>query len=243
MAHKLSIIIPVFNEEVTVVDLLEKVKDCNLSIEKEIIIVNDGSTDSSGDLIKRWCNENLNSTTLKYIEKANGGKGDAVRCGIMESTGDIVIIQDADLEYDPNDYEACIGPICAKECDVVYGSRELMANAKRLHSSLSFFLGGLLLTGWMNLLYGAHLTDEPTCYKCFDGDLIRNLSFRGNKFDWEPEITAKLLRLDFEIREVPIAYFPRKVCDGKKIRWSDGVSALWTAFYWRFATIEPVKKN
>jgi len=243
MKYKLSIIIPVFNEEKTVAELLTKVINAKISAEKEIIIINDGSTDTSEDLIENWREKNKHSVSVKYINKENGGKGSAVRKGIAISTGDAVIIQDADLEYDPADYEQCFTPIRNGECRIVYGSRELKANAKRVYSSPAFFLGGLLVTKWFNILFRSSLTDEPTCYKCFDGKLIRKLNFKGNKFDWEPEVTAKLLRLGFEIKEVPVSYHPRKVNEGKKIKWTDGVSALWTALYWRLLPINKIKKD
>jgi glycosyltransferase involved in cell wall biosynthesis len=243
MDHKLSIIIPVYNEEKTVVQLLDKVKESKLSISKELIIINDGSTDNSGILINEWYKKNPSQDgfDVQYIEKQNGGKGSAVREGIEHSTGSVLIIQDADLEYDPNDYQVCIDPILNGVARVVYGSRELKSNVKRVYSSPFFFLGGLLLSNWMNLLYGSNLTDEPTCYKCFDGELIRNIPFKGNKFEWEPEITAKLLRLGMKIYEVPISYYPRRINEGKKITWNDGLVALWIALIWRFASIKDLK--
>jgi dolichol-phosphate mannosyltransferase len=234
----LSIVIPCYNEEGTIVELLQRVAAAPLSIAREIIVVNDGSRDRSPELVRQW----MASAQLRpgdraqLLDKVNGGKGSAVRQGIVASTGDIVIIQDADLEYDPGDYQSCIDPILAGTATVVYGSRERLS-ANRLHSALSFYLGGLMVTYWMNLLYGASMTDEPTCYKTFDGPLIRALLFTGNKFDWEPEITAKLLRLGYTIHEVPVKYFPRKITEGKKIRWNDGVAALWVALRWRWAPL------
>lgn len=240
----LSIVIPVYNEENTVIELLNKVAAADLTVNKEIIIVNDGSTDSSPSLINDW-QQNIKNTDAKiYIfNKKNGGKGSAVRLGIENSIGDVVIIQDADLEYDPNDYQKCIDPILNGETKIVYGSRALSENATRVMSSPSFFIGGVLLTNCINFLYGSSLTDEPTCYKCFDGNLIRNASFEGDKFDWEPEITSKLLRLGFEIKEVQISYFPRKINEGKKICWRDGLDGIITALKWRFASLKNEKQN
>ncbi len=232
----LSIIIPVYNEEETVIELLNKVLTVNLSVKKEIIIVNDGSTDSSLSLIEKWKKEQKLDYTICVISKKNGGKGSAVRVGIENSTGDVVIIQDADLEYDPNDYQKCINPILNGETKVIYGSRELCKN--RDYSYLTFYAGGLLLTYWMNLLYDSEMTDEPTCYKTFDGNLLRKILFKGNHFEWEPEITAKVLRLGYKINEVSINYKPRHKEEGKKIGWVDGVSGLWTALYWRFAPLK-----
>lgn len=235
----LSIIIPIYNEEKTITKLLEKVSAVQLNVQKEIIVVNDGSTDSSSQLIKDWVTSSAKDIKIVFLEKENGGKGSAVRYGIENSKGNVVIIQDADLEYSPDDYKQCIDPIFEGKEKVVYGSRELL-NSKRHYSYFSFFIGGLLITNWLNLLFGSTLTDEPTCYKAFDGDLIRNLSFKGNKFDWEPEITSKLLRLKYRIKEVGITYYPRCKEDGKKIKPVDGLMALWTIFLWRFM---PVKRE
>lgn len=234
---KLSIVIPVYNEERTMEVLLGKVTAVKLPFKKEIIIVNDGSKDASAEIIKKFISENSSDENeFRFFEKANGGKGSAVKRGIAESTGDVLIIQDADLEYDPNDYLTCVRPILDGECKVVYGSREA-ANRNRLYSSPCFYLGALSLTFWINLLFNSNLTDEPTCYKTFDGNLIRSVPIEGDKFDWEPEITAKLLRLGYEIREVPIAYFPRKVSEGKKIKSQDGLDAFVISLKWRFRSL------
>ena len=231
---KLSIIIPCYNEQRTVSTALDMVLDAPLSIKKELVIVNDGSTDNSAKEIKNWIELHKNECEIKYFEKENGGKGSAVRMGIENSTGDIVIIQDADCEYDPCDYEKCIQPILNGEAQVVYGSRERNIR-NRTKSSWFFYLGGLSVSLLFNLLYGTSLSDEPTCYKTFDGDLIRSIPFKNNKFGWEPEITAKLLRMGFNIQEVPISYYPRKVDEGKKIRLKDGIAALYLTFIYRFS--------
>lgn len=236
----LSIVIPLYNEE-TVGLLLDKVVAAPLSIDREILIVNDGSTDRSGAMAADWI-ERHPSLNVKLMHKKNGGKGSAVRMGIEHSSGDIVIIQDADLEYDPNDFQKCIDPILRGETLVVYGSRELGGrNAK--HSHPLFYLGGIIVTAWTNLLYGSSLTDEATCYKVYDGKLIRTLLFEGNHFEWEPEITAKLLRLGYEIHEVPISYYPRQVSEGKKIRGFDGLHALLTLIKYRFTSLNPLKNK
>ncbi len=242
--HKtLSVVIPVYNEERTVCALLDKVVNAAVSVPMEIIIVNDGSTDATPSLCTEWVKKNSAGPHKPvYLTKSNGGKGSAVKEGIRVSTGDVLIIQDADLEYDPNDYEKCIRPILDGECKAVYGSREA-ENRNRIYSAPSFFLGGLLLTYWINLLYNSNLTDEPTCYKTFDGELIRSIPIDGDKFEWEPEITAKLLRMGFEIREIPVSYFPRKVAEGKKIKWFDGLQGLWIAFYWRFARMGKIRSR
>ena len=230
---KLSIIIPCYNEERTVSTALDMVLAAPLSISKELVIVNDGSTDHSELEIKKWIDLHKSECEIKYLKKENGGKGSAVRMGIENSSGDIVIIQDADCEYDPCDYEKCIQPILNGETQVVYGSRERDVR-NRTKSSWFFYLGGLSVSLLFNLLYGTSLSDEPTCYKTFDGDLIRSIKFRNNKFGWEPEVTAKLLRMGFNIVEVPISYHPRKINEGKKIRLKDGIEALWLTFIYRF---------
>ena len=240
----LSVVIPVYNEERTIRALLEKVDAVRIPGHPlEIIVVNDGSTDESPALIHRWAagRDRSSGNTVLLLDKENGGKGSAVRMGIRHSTGGVLIVQDADLEYDPEDYEACAGPIFRGECKVVYGTRE-DANRNRIYSSPGFYLGALSLTFWINLLFNANLTDEATCYKTFDGDLIRSILFEGNHFEWEPELTAKILRLGYEIRETPIRYYPRKTSEGKKIRFRDGIQGFAVAFRWRFASIKREKE-
>ncbi|MBP5182671.1 MAG: glycosyltransferase [Lentisphaeria bacterium] len=242
--HKLSVIIPVYNEESTVGTLLEKVASASPGIPMEIIIVNDGSTDASGRKIREFLEKHPGRGDLlsfRYLEKPNGGKGSALKEGIAASTGSVVIIQDADLEYDPADYVKCIRPILEGKSKVVYGSREA-ENRNRFYSAPSFYLGGLILSFWIDLLYNGVLTDELTCYKTFDGDLIRSLKVEGDHFEWEVEVTCKLLRLGFSIEEVPISYSPRKPEGGKKIRAKDGFQGLWTALKWRFLPLREEKK-
>lgn len=228
---KLSIIIPAYNEERTILTILDKVAKSKISIDKEIIVVNDGSKDSTVYLVRDFIKKNKN-LDVKLFEKTNGGKGSAVRHGVKNSTGEIILIQDADLEYDPNDYESLINPIINGECKVVYGSRRLKKDNKK-HSAVSFYLGGMLVTFITNLLYGSRLTDEPTCYKVFQAENLKRFELKGNKFDWEPEITGKMLRKGIKIKEVPISYYPRSKKEGKKINWRDGIHAIYTLFYWR----------
>lgn len=243
MKDCLSIIIPVYNEQETIISILDKAVNAPLSISKELIIVNDGSSDDSELLIRNWLKKSLPEyLTAELINKENGGKGSAVRAGINRSSGSIVIIQDADLEYDPNDYQTCIDPIVNGKADVVYGSRERLS-LNRSHSSWLFYAGGLTVSYWMNLLYGSSMTDEPTCYKTFKGDLIRAIPFKQNGFGWEPEITAKLLRLGYDIAEVPISYNPRKVDSGKKITASDGLQSLLLALIYRFKPLHELRKQ
>lgn len=236
----LSVVIPMYNEQATICQLLDRVATASIvGVSKEILIVNDGSRDDSRLLVQQWIETRKlhPGDTIRVLDQANAGKGAAVRTGIQASTGDVLIIQDADLEYDPQDYEACIVPILAGRTAVLYGSRELSGRNRR-HSGVSFYLGGKLVTAWMNLLFGSRMTDEPTCYKTFSGPLIRALPFSSKGFEWEPEVTAKLLRLGYHIAEVPIQYYPRGIEEGKKIKWRDGWKALYTAWKWRWAAIE-----
>lgn len=232
----LSIVIPVYNEASTISEVLEVVSKAEITLGKEIIIINDGSTDNTLKEVQNFLDKNRDSQIkYKLINKENGGKGSAVRAGIRESTGDIIIIQDADLEYDPNEYQSLISPIINKKCLVVYGSRRLNKSKNKIAGPV-FYFGGLLVTIVTNLLFNSRLTDEPTCYKVFESKLVKSIKLRGNKFEWEPEVTAKILKRKIKIHEVPISYFPRSVKEGKKINWKDGLQAIYTLFYWRFKT-------
>jgi len=229
---KLSIIIPLYNEEKTILEVLNSIKTVPLSLEKETIIINDGSTDSSKSIVEEFIKKNK-ELKIKLINKKNEGKGSAVKEGIKHSTGDIVIIQDADLEYDQKDHQRCIDPIIKGKYSVIYGSRRLEKSNKQI-SSLSFFLGGNLLTLATNFLYNSKLTDEATCYKTFKASIIKSIEIKGNKFDWEPEVTAKILKKGIKIGEVPIKYYPRLKKEGKKISWKDGIEAVWVLIKYKF---------
>jgi len=233
--NKLSIIIPVYNEEKTIGEVLNAVSKVRLNMKKEIIIVNDGSKDASEKSIKEFIKRNgkKDKNSYIYFKKENGGKGSAVKKGIELATGGIIIIQDADMEYNPEEYEILVKPIIDGKALVVYGSRRLKKENKK-YSSISFFLGGILVTAVTNFLFFSNLTDEPTCYKVFDSKLAKSINLKGNHFEWEPEITAKILKRGIRIKEVPISYYPRSIKEGKKINWKDGVQAIWTLFYWRF---------
>ena len=221
---KVSVIIPVLNERETILQVLERV--AAVPVEKEIIVVDDGSSDGTGELLAQ-----RDDITLVRHPR-NRGKGAAVRSGLAHVSGDIVLIQDADLEYDPEEYPQLIAPITQGRARVVYGSRLL--KTKNPRSSRAFYWGGRLVTLATNLLYGSRLTDEPTCYKVFATEVIRNLPFEGDGFEWEPEITARILKRGIAIFEVPISYHPRRPDQGKKIRPWDGIKAILTLLRWRF---------
>lgn len=227
--NKLSIIIPVYNEKDTLLQILEKIKKVNLGkIKKEVILVDDASTDGTTELIKTLKDKSI----MKFFHKFNQGKGAAVKTGIQNSTGNIIIIQDADLEYEPNEYPQLIKPILNKKFKVVYGSRVLKKTNKP--SNLSFHFGGKLVTLITNLIYNSNLTDEPTCYKVFESNLIKSINIKSNRFEWEPEVTAKIIRRGYKIHEIPISYFPRKKNQGKKIKPIDGFKAILTLIKYRF---------
>ena len=226
---KLSIIIPCYNEKDTLSLILKKVKKVKLknNLKKEIILIDDFSTDGTREHIKK-----ISNGIIKIFHERNLGKGAAVKSGIKKASGDIIIIQDADLEYNPEDYNKVVEPIINGIAKVVYGSRYLKRGNK--YSHLSFLLGGLLVTFFTNILFFTKLTDEPTCYKTFHKEVIKNIKIDGNRFEWEPEVTAKILKKGIKIYEVPISYFPRTKKQGKKINWKDGLQAIWTLFKYRF---------
>lgn len=233
---KLSIVIPLYNEEKNIEKILDKILSVKLQLEKEINIVNDGSNDNSKEIVENYIKKH-NNENINLYNKKNGGKGSALKLGFENSTGDILLIQDADLEYDPQDYPKLIKPIIDKKTEVVYGSR--LRNKNNKYSHWSFLIGGLGVTMATNILYISTLTDEPTCYKVFHKKWKNILSkAEGNQFEWEPEITAKILRKGHKILEVPINYYPRKKCDGKKINFIDGVYAITTLIKWRFKKLK-----
>jgi glycosyltransferase involved in cell wall biosynthesis len=224
---KLSIIIPVYNEEKTIAALLEKVKNAIIPLEKDIIVVDDGSKDGSAEILK-----NIDGIRL-ILHTGNKGKGSAIRTGLNSATGDIIVIQDADLEYDPRDYGKLIKPILENKTAVVYGSRILNKDNKK-QSGILFYAGGKLLSFLTNLLYSSNITDEPTCYKVFRADVIRNIGLKCKGFEFCPEVTAKILKKGIKIYEVPISYNPRTIEEGKKINWKDGARAICTLVKYRF---------
>jgi dolichol-phosphate mannosyltransferase len=227
---KLSIIIPVYNEESTLEEIVEKVvTSTNLDIDKEIIISNDGSTDRTFDIIQKL--KTKYPEIISYHSPTNLGKGAAVRMGIAISSGEVITIQDADLELDPGDYSRLLSPLLNNETKVVYGSRFLNSNIKLKKTSR---LANRFLTFLTNMFFGSHLTDMETAYKMFYRDTLNGVKLRCVRFDFEPEITSKFLKKGIHILEMPISYHPRTVQAGKKISWIDGYEAVYTLIRCRF---------
>lgn len=226
----LSIIIPVYNEKNTISEILKRVDAVDLtefSFRKEIIIVDDASNDGTKEIL-----EGLENKYKIIYQSENRGKGVAIRVGLGEVSGDYVIIQDADLEYDPNDYKKILDCALKNNAEVVYGSRRLSHENK--YSHLSYYLGGLFLNLMTRIISGADVTDESTCYKFFKTEIIKSIPLKCEKFEFCPEVTMKIAKRGIKIYEVPISYFPRSKKEGKKIKWKDGLDALLVLIKYRF---------
>jgi len=218
---KLSVIIPCFNEEKTISDLINAVKNSGIS-NQEIIVVDDCSTDGSKNILKNLKNEDIKL----FFHSSNKGKGAALRTGFKQATGDICIVQDADLEYDPKEYSLMIEPIIANKADVVFGSR---FQSGRPHRVVYFWhrMGNGFLTLISNIFTDLNLSDMETCFKAFRTEIIKSIKIEENRFGFEPEITAKISNLNLRIYEIGISYYGRTYAEGKKIGWKDGVRAIY----------------
>jgi len=227
---KLSVLIPVYNERDTVREIVQRVRSVDLrGLEREVILVDDGSTDGSREVLAElaeWPDVRV------FYHHVNQGKGASVRTAIYRATGDLVLIQDADLEYDPRDYPALLRPILEGRAEVVYGSRFL--GGPRRAMLFWHMVGNKLLTLLTNVLYDSIISDMETCYKAFRADVLRAVPLRARRFDIEPEMTAKILRRGYRIYEVPISYDGREYSQGKKITWRDALGAIWTLIRYRF---------
>ena len=227
----LSILMPVYNEANTIHEIIKRVEAANLGdVRKELIIVDDASKDGTREVLDEL---RKTGSYRVYFHAQNMGKGAALRTALTYSSGDIIIIQDADLEYDPAEYAELIKPILEGRADVVYGSRLSGAKVARAFN-FWHFIGNKMLTLITNVLYNSILSDMETCYKVFRADVIKNLQIRSNRFDFEPEVTAKVLKRKHKLYEMPISYYGRDFSEGKKITWRDGFAAIWALIKYRF---------
>jgi glycosyltransferase involved in cell wall biosynthesis len=222
----LSVIVPVFNERNTVAEIVRRMRRVQLPLDLEIVMVDDASWDGTGDILKA-----LEDSTVRVVQhRANQGKGAAIRTGLAEVRGDLVLIQDADLEYDPDDWPRLLAPMMKGKAKVVYGSR---FTGERRNMMFHHWMGNRFLSLVTNVLYNTTLSDMETCYKLFDREVFDGITIQSDGFDFEPEITAKVLRKGYRIYEVPISYAGREYDEGKKITWKDGFRALWTLARYR----------
>lgn len=227
--RSLSVIVPVFNERNTVAEIVRRMRSVELPLEREIVVVDDGSTDGTRQVLSQLAD----STVHVVLHEHNQGKGAAVRTGLAQVTGDLVLIQDADLEYDPDDWPKLLAPALKGRARVVYGSR---FTGERRNMLFIHWVGNRFLSLVTNVLYNTTLSDMETCYKLFEREVIQEIPLRASRFDFEPEVTAKVLRQGIRIYEVPISYSGREFDEGKKITWQDGFAALWTLVKYRFIT-------
>jgi glycosyltransferase involved in cell wall biosynthesis len=225
--RKLSVIVPVYDERNTVAEIVRRMRAVDLPVDLEIVIVDDGSTDGTRDVLRQLAD----STVHVVMHERNQGKGAAIRTGLASVTGDLVLVQDADLEYDPEDWPKLLNPIMRGKARVVYGSR---FTGERRNMLFLHWIGNRFLSLVTNVLYNTTLSDMETCYKLFDRTVLDGITIRASRFEFEPEITAKILRRKIRIYEVPISYTGREFDEGKKITWRDGFIALWTLVKYRF---------
>ncbi len=230
MAHKLSIVIPIYNEAEHLEEILRQIEAVDIGMDKELILVDDYSTDGTREILKKIQKSEDNSKKI-YYHDINRGKGATLRTGFQHITGDITLIQDADLEYDPQDYPKLLEPILTDEANVVYGSRFMKGRQEGL---LRSYLANRFLTSLSNFLNGTKLTDMETCYKVIRTDILKDISLRSDRFGFEPEITAKLAKRKCKIVDVPISYRGRDYHQGKTVSWKDGVAAIFHIIRYRF---------
>jgi len=227
----LSVVIPVYNEKNSIIEIINKVKSVYIeNIQKEIIVVDDCSTDGTKEILIKEADKLVDK--ILFHEK-NQGKGAALRTGFKHATGDVIIIQDADFEYDPNEYEKLVMPIFSGDVDVVYGSRFLSNNKSWIIKNK---IANKFLTFLSNIMTGYKITDMETCYKAFKSEIIKKIEIKENRFGFEPEVTIKLSKMKVNLIEVPISYYPRKKSEGKKINFKDGVRALYCILKYKFKT-------
>jgi dolichol-phosphate mannosyltransferase len=233
-----TVIVPAFNEENTIAELLDQLKA--VPYEKQVVVVDDGSTDATAHIVRCWQEQNDEEIEL-LLHPVNRGKGATIRMALEHARGKIVIIQDADLECSPFDHPALLELIWGGQADVVFGSRFLNAGATRPWSPNQFCVQ---ILNWMVLLlYGRRITDEATCLKSFRTTILRRMNLRCNRFEFCPEVVAKLCRMRIPIVEVAVHYSPRTLKEGKKIRWHDGIQAIWTLLRWRFKRFDGVNNK
>lgn len=227
----LSVIVPVYNERVTVAEVIRRIRAVEVPVAVEVIVVDDGSSDGTDKVLSA-----LGDSTVRILRHdGNKGKGAAIRTGMAMARGDLLLIQDADLEYDPKDWPRLLEPVLSGKARVVYGSR---FTGERMNMLPLHWIGNRFLSLVTNVLYSSTMSDMETCYKLFDRRVLEGLTIQSDKFDFEPEITAKVLRRGFRIYEVPISYAGREIDEGKKITWRDGFGALKALIKYRFVRIE-----
>jgi glycosyltransferase involved in cell wall biosynthesis len=240
----LSVLIPVYNEEKTIRQILQKISEVKLpkGVKKELVIVNDGSTDKTKRIIQSILKERdkLRDSIIIFHHDLNRGKGAAIRTALSQANGDYLIVQDADLEYDPQDFNRLLEPVFKRRAKVVFGTRlknyPLKLWGKDKTVLPSHWVANKVLTKLTNILYGATISDMETCYKLFAREVLEQFPLKANKFDFEPEVTAKILKRKIKIHEVEIKTSPRTHKEGKKIKWHDGIAAVWTLVKYRFVS-------
>ena len=228
----LSVIVPIYNERTTGAEILRRIRAVDLPVALEVIAVDDGSSDGTDKVLAALAD----STVRVLVHPVNQGKGAAIRTGLGAVRGDLVLIQDADLEYDPDDWPRLLDPVLKGKARVVYGSR---FTGERKNMMPLHWIGNRFLSLVTNVLYSSTLSDMETCYKLFDRRVLEGITVQSDRFDFEPEITAKILRRGHRIYEVPISYAGREMADGKKITWRDGLGALKALVKFRFVRLDP----